>query len=67
MGKIAKVLGMAPDMSGLKAAQQQQQDMIEASSRRTSLIEAGQRAVNGSGGGFLSFLDDDLKKTFGGS
>jgi len=66
MSKVAKVLGLGADTSGLRAEQRRQQDLIDASNRRTSLIEAGQRAVNGSAGGFLSFLDDDLKSTFGG-
>lgn len=66
MGKVAKVLGLAADTSGLKAEQRKQQEMIDAANRNTALIEAGQRAVRGGGGGLLSFLDDDLKDRFGG-
>lgn len=66
MSKVAKALGLGADTSGLSAMQRKQQEQIDAASRNTALVEAGQRAVNGGGGGLLSFLDDDLKKTFGG-
>lgn len=59
-----KFLGGGSDAVAKQQAEQQAQ--IEAQQRATAAIEAGQRRVNGGGAGFLSFLDDKLKSTFGG-
>lgn len=66
MSKVAKVLGLGADTSGLRAQQREQQARIDAANRNTALLEEGQRRARNGGGGFLAFLDDDLKATFGG-
>lgn len=66
MSKVAKVLGLGADTSGLRAQQREQQARIDAANRNTALLEEGQRRARNGGGGLLAFLDDDLKATFGG-
>lgn len=69
MSKVAKVLGIGGGdggMGALRAQQREQQARIDAANRNTALLEEGQRRARSGGGGFLAFLDDQLKSTFGG-
>ncbi|WP_414462951.1 hypothetical protein [Hyphomicrobium sp. DY-1] len=74
MSTVAKLVGIRTGPSGAEigaqraAAQAQatQAATIAQQSADADKVLAGQQKVANGGSGFLSFLDDDLKKLFGG-
>ena len=74
MSSVAKAVGHVLGIGGggdggaaaLAASQKQQQQQIADQTAKTDAVLAGQQKLAKGGNGFLSFLDDDLKKLFGG-
>lgn len=62
MSKVAKIFGSGADTGALK----KQQEAVAAETRRVRSVEEGQRRARQGGGGFLAFLDEQLKGSFGG-
>lgn len=63
--QVSKLLGMGSNKA-LAAAQEKQRAQLEASERANKALLDGQRRAASGGQGFLSYLDDQLKGTFGG-
>ena len=47
-------------------SQNQQRAALDAESAAAARVAAGQQAITSGGNGFLAFLDEKLKSTFGG-
>lgn len=69
MGKVAKAIGNLFTGGAIKKAEREQKRMAAENAKqkqRQDAVEAGQRrANNGSGGGFLAYIDEQLKDKLG--